>query len=449
MQPFDFERISILGAARSGLAAADLLAQNDRRVFVSDCRPLEFCISAHTHLESKNIESEFGRHTARILEADCLVVSPGIPPEIGILQQARERGIPIVGELEVATYFWPGKIVAVTGSNGKSTTSALLGAMFDAARAAHIVAGNIGLPFSEVVRSGTPDATAILEVSSFQLETISLFKPEIGVLLNISSDHLDRHGSLAQYAKAKLRLFENQTENDFAVYNSDDQQCRNLCNQIRATAVPFHAGAQLEQGCFVVAGKIIFAFGSSSETIIEVHDLRLPGPHNLANALAAVAAARLSGLSGTAITAALQTFSGLEHRLELVRTKNDIQYVNDSKATNPASLAVALQSFQGPIILIAGGKDKGDDFSHLRPLAASRVKGIILLGETSSKLAAAMCASDKTVMVNSLEEAVAEAANRSQPGDVVLLSPGCSSFDMFENFEDRGRQFKALVQTNL
>jgi len=421
----NFEKFSVIGGARSGVAAAKLLRKNDFTVFLSETDKKRFAQNSNL-VESLGIEYEVGAHSSRVLDSDCIIVSPGAPLSIPVLQEARGRGIPIIGEIELAFHFCQGRIIAITGSNGKSSATALLGHILQTAGVGHFVAGNIGLPFSSVAQEMRSEDIVALEVSSFQLETIDRFHPEAAIILNLSPDHLDRHGSYEQYIQAKMRILRNQNAADCAILNKDDQRLR------------------LEiDSRFVLSEKIWFSTRELASQFAGA--LKIPGSHNLANAAAAVTAARRLNLQEDAIVEALQTFQGLEHRLEFVRRVRGVDYFNDSKATNVDALSAALQSFRRPIVLIAGGKNKGDDFSRLRELMQSKVKEIILLGETAASIAKQVALQDKSWRFLSLAEAVGKSRNLALPGDVVLFSPGCSSFDMFDNFEERGRQFKALV----
>ncbi|MFQ5676229.1 MAG: UDP-N-acetylmuramoyl-L-alanine--D-glutamate ligase [bacterium] len=440
-------RVTILGAARSGLAAARLLRSHKSHVFVSDIQKADAKKNEIAALQKIGVAFEFGEHSDRIYEADLFVISPGISSTCEAVIRAKKIGIPVWSELELGFRFCPGPMIAISGSNGKSTTTTLIGEMFRQAGKKHVVAGNIGYPLSQAVSEMDSDSTAIVEVSSFQLENIKKFKPTIAVLLNITPDHLDRYENFTEYANTKLRLFENQTQADFAIFNAEDKTTARAVTESKypSRRLPFHTRTELEFGCFVKKWWLQARSKHATLEILPVAQLALRGDHNLSNALAAIATALLSGIEVRPIQKALQSFNGLEHRLEFVRELDNVQYYNDSKATNPESLRQGLNSFKNPLIVIAGGRAKGDDFGKIKDLVAKKVKKMILLGESAGKMEQAMQNGIHISQVGCLEEALYEAKAESEAGDVVLLCPGCSSFDMFENFEDRGRQFKELV----
>ncbi|NIR49086.1 UDP-N-acetylmuramoyl-L-alanine--D-glutamate ligase [candidate division KSB1 bacterium] len=439
--------VSVLGAGRSGLAAANLLIKKGHPVFVSDIQKSELKQREIKFLKERGIECEFGRHSSKVLEADLMVVSPGISLEIEIIKKALSLRIPVASELEVAYWFCPGPIVAVTGTNGKSTTTALIGEMFKAAARDHVVAGNIGHAFSSTVLNMTPETTAIVEVSSFQLELIRRFSPHISILLNLAPDHLDRHQNFNDYVAAKLRIFENQTPTDFAIYNAEDPStCQALDSlNLRAKTFPFHAELRLNNGCYIRQDFVEARLDDTTHSILGINDLTLPGKHNRSNALASALAALLADIPIAGISEALKRFKGLEHRLEFVRSIDGVMFIDDSKATNLDSMLKALHSVEQPLILIAGGKDKGEDYSRLNKSISQKVKKLILMGESASKMADALRNGIDKVHVANLEQAINEARAVAVPGDAILFSPGCASFDMFANYEDRGRQFKTLV----
>ena len=439
-------RVSVLGAARSGVDAALLMQKTGCRLFVSDMAPLQEKADSAARLRSAGIEAEFGGHSRRIFEADAWVISPGIPVSHPLVRQANQSGIEVLGELEVASWFCRGKIAAITGSNGKSTTTTMLGEMLGTAGIPYTVAGNIGTSFSSQVEAIPESGVAVLEVSNFQLETIRDFHPQIGVFLNLTPDHLDRHGSVESYGQVKARLFENQEKTDFAIFNDDDPEVRKLMNNVDGHKIPFRAENELDEGAYLLNGCLMLAWGGHQIRLIRESEMGLPGPHNVANGLAAALAATLLGTDSGSIIHVLQNFRGLPHRMEQIRQKDGILWVNDSKATNIDSMQCALRSYSNPIILIAGGRDKNTDFIPLRPLIERKTKAVIVMGEAADKLANTWNGIARIVRVTSLSEAVEHADQLADAGDVVLLSPGCASFDMFENFEDRGTQFRELVQ---
>ena len=436
------KKITVLGAARSGIAAAMMLKELGARVYVSDSAPLCSKQEQAAELGRNGIAFEFGRHTKRIYDTDFVVLSPGIPVRSETVQKFLQKGIPVYSEIEVASWFCRAPLIAVTGSNGKTTTTTLIGEMLKAHFPRPIVAGNIGQPFSAYVLQSVADSPVVVEVSSFQLETIDRFHPQIAVVLNFAPNHLDRYDSYEDYLKAKWRITMNLEQNDLLVYNGNDKRLSGWSEQISSRKQAFyirtHAGAAAWYD-----GRALY---SNEGKLVDVSDMPLKGPHNYMNALAAVLAARAVGVPTDAIVRVLRTFTGIEHRLEPVAEIDGVHYINDSKATTVEALAVALQSFNAPIILIAGGKDKGSDFSKLNNLIKQHVKECILIGAATEKMAQAWQGLTKIHKADSLENAVLHARQSAVTDDVVLLSPACASFDMFNDFEDRGRQFKSLVK---
>ncbi len=447
MPDVDGQRVLVLGLARSGLAAARLLKQKGAIVRGSDRRPAEDLDSELEQLRQLGVEVETGGHSSGILQGvDFVVVSPGIPDDAPILSEARNSGIPIFSELEAASWWAQAPMAAVTGSNGKTTTTTLLGRIFQRAGRACRVAGNIGFPLSAGVQDIPPEGVLVVEVSSFQLEHIETFHPRVGVILNITPDHLDRHRTMEAYARAKARLLMNQTEADTAVLNHDDPRTAALEDRVKGTLIPYSIRERVEGGVFVQNEEIISAVTGTERKVLPVDQIALPGPHNLSNALAAVAAAQVMGVDLSDCAEELTAFEGLEHRLELVRILDGVSYVNDSKATNVEAVEQALLSFPGEILLIAGGRDKDAEFNRLSRLIRQKVRLLILLGEAREKMEHAWGELTSTDLVGNLEEAVWLAQKKARPGDTVLLSPACASFDMFRNFEDRGNTFKKIVQ---
>ncbi len=439
----------IIGAARSGVAAALLLKARGANVFVSDAAPAEKLRDSIAELERHTIAYECGGHTERLLQADVLVLSPGVPSDIPIVRQAQARGKRAVGEMEVASWFCPGPIIAITGTNGKTTTTALLGRIFEDARRPAIVAGNIGNAFSQAVGSMTEKHTAILEVSSFQLDTIETFRPNVAVLLNITPDHLDRYGnSMERYTASKGRVFMNQREGDTVVYNADDAVVRSLVERSvhpDVKKMPFSVSEIVAEGAFVRDGKLVVRMSGEEREVIATSEISIKGAHNLMNAMAAALAARVMNIPTASLRATLRNFKGVEHRLEFVRELRGVMYVNDSKATNVDSVWYALQSFSGSIVLLLGGRDKGNDYTRLIPLVQEHVKAIIAIGESAPKVVGAFERVTPVHTAGSMREAVQLAAAAATAGDVVLLSPACASFDWYENYEHRGKVFKEEV----
>jgi UDP-N-acetylmuramoylalanine--D-glutamate ligase len=439
------KKVSVLGAGRSGLDVARLLLKAGATVFVSEQQALEKKQNAADLLAFLNIPAEFGGHTEKILDCDWLVVSPGITLKNSIIRQAEAKKKPVYGELEVASWFCRCPIAAVTGSNGKSTTTALLGEMFRTADIPCIVAGNIGESFSEYVLDTDPRFMAAIEVSSFQLELVDTFHPKVAVYLNLTPDHLDRHGTLESYGKIKARIFKNQTADDFLVYNAGDANVVRLIKDAVSRKVPFNIMEGINEGGFIKDGMLVLKLGDTEEKLIPVSEMSLSGMHNVMNGLAAALAARSMGVEIAPIRKALKSFRSLPHRLEFIRKLEGVKWINDSKATNVDSVWYALGAFSEPVVLIAGGRDKDSDFTQLNERLREKVKTVILIGEAADKMARSF-QGVRLVRAGSLEEAVHEARRVAVPGDVVLLSPACASFDMFRDFMDRGDQFINLVR---
>jgi UDP-N-acetylmuramoylalanine--D-glutamate ligase len=439
------KQISVLGAGRSGLAVARLLSKAGAKVFVSEQQSLDQKQNASELLAFLNIPAEFGGHSDNVLNCDWLVVSPGIDLKNSIIRRADAQKKPVYGELEVASWFCQCPIAAVTGSNGKSTTTALLGEIFRTSDIPCIVAGNIGESFSDHVLDTDPKFMAAIEVSSFQLERIDTFHPKVAVYLNLTPDHLDRHGSLESYGKIKARIFKNQGPDDFLVYNAGDKNVVRLVKDAVSRKVPFNITEGANEGGFVKDGMLILKLTDKEEKLMPVGEMRLSGMHNVMNGLAAALAARLMGVEIAPIRKALKSFKSLPHRLEFIRKLNGVKWINDSKATNVDSVWYALGAFSEPVVLIAGGRDKDSDFTQLNERLREKVKIVILIGEAADKMVRAF-QGIHLVRAGSLKEAVQEARRIAVSGDVVLLSPACASFDMFRDFMDRGDQFINLVR---
>jgi len=441
------KRISVLGMARSGVACAKLLKKLGAEVFVSDTKGKELLSDRINQLEELDIDFETGTHSPKIInDTDFIVVSPGIPPDIPVLKQAEDLGIPIFSEIEVAYWLTDAKIVGTTGSNGKTTSVTLLGEILKEDKMECQVGGNIGVPFSGIVEKISSDGIIVLELSSFQLERIEEFRPHIAVVLNITPDHLDRHPDMKSYVEAKLRIVENQTEDDFAVLNADNEESFKFTTYGKSRKIFFSTNKELEQGAFIREGKLISRWNGEETEIIEVDEIGIKGPHNLSNASAVCAICSILGVSPESMRKTLKNFTGVEHRLERVATISGVSFVNDSKATNVDSVWYALQSVTPPIILIAGGKDKGGDFTRLKELVQSNVKALILIGEAKEKIETALGDLVPTFHSDSLEVAVELSFRKASPEDTVLLSPGCASFDMFKDYQHRGEVFKSSVK---
>ena len=441
--------ILVIGMARSGLAAALMLTEAKARVFVSEVRDKDAVAAQIKSLEAPRIAYETGGHTMRGLEGvDFVVVSPGVPASNPLVITAQERGVPILSELEVAFWLSKGPVLAVTGSNGKTTTTAWLGAIYQAAGRGAEVGGNIGRAFSEFAARITPDQRAILEVSTFQLERIQDFRPHIAALLNLSPDHLDRHGTYDEYIRLKFRLFENQTPADAAILNADDTTLTTWDKERRGGRGRrwwFSATGRVVPGVWLAGDHLEFDTGKASGVIPGSNRLIPPGEHNRMNAAAAVAVALADGLAPEEITSGLSSFPGVEHRLEHVAEVNNINFVNDSKATNPDAVAKAIVSFDRPLVVLMGGLDKGTDFTCLAPELKKRARALVFTGRAAPKLEVELGAEIPYRTASRFDDAFAAATEIAQPGDIVLLSPGCASFDQFDNYEHRGRVFKSLV----
>jgi len=437
------KRVTVMGMARAGLAGALLYRRHGAEVFVSDMKPAESLAAAIQTLEQNNIAFEAGGHTSRALEqCDQIVVSPGVRLDVPLLAEARSRNIPIISEIEAAYRLTDVPVVAVTGSNGKTTTTTWLGEIYRAAGMNVEVGGNIGRPYADAVLTNPNAERYILEISSFQLETIETFRPKVAVILNISPDHLDRHGTLEAYARAKLRLFENQKQGDAAVRNRDDLPLREWTLPGGAEQFEFSLVNEVEQGVWSDGRCLRYRFASGAGELLPVGEVSLPGRHNLANAAAAACVALADGVPPEAVRQALRTFTGVEHRLEFVTEVGGVRYVNDSKATNPDSVRVALEAVPAPIVLIMGGLDKGTDFTCLFGQVREKVRRLICTGKAAELIARELSGATGIMIVRDFPSAVDAARKAAQPGDTVLLSPGCASFDAFANYEERGRVFK-------
>ncbi|MFH1679026.1 MAG: UDP-N-acetylmuramoyl-L-alanine--D-glutamate ligase [Candidatus Eisenbacteria bacterium] len=442
------ERYLVLGMARSGRAAVDLLLRLGSSPAGYDREePSAEEAGKLREWEGEGASFFHGGPEPRLLDGvDRVVVSPGFALDHPLVREASARGIEVLSEIELAFRVADRPIVAVSGTNGKSTTTRLIGEILakDGRRA--VVAGNIGRPLCDAVGPYRDPDILVVEISSFQLETIHGFRPRVAVLLNITEDHLDRHGSFEEYARLKARLFENQGEGDTAVLNYDDPACRALKrNEDPATVWISRSFFGRIPGVYLRFGEILSTLGGEELVGLE-RDITIPGPHNRTNALASVAAAKVLGVPNAVIRETLREFPGLEHRLERAAILNGIAFINDSKATNVESVAVALQSFDAPIVWIAGGRPKKPSFEKLRDLVSIHVRGMVLIGEARRLIDEAFPEVTERYYANSMEQAVLLAYRVARKGDVVLLSPGCTSFDMFRDFEERGRVFKEAVR---
>ena len=441
------KRVLVVGLGKSGLAAAHFLKERGARVTVSDSRPATL-INELSSLLDEGFIVEAGSHgLLTFRRQDLIVVSPGVPMSTPELMTVRAIGAHIIGELELGAQFLEGEVIAITGSNGKTTTTALLGEILKASGRPTLVGGNIGRPVTAMVAETTPETWSVLEVSSFQLETVETFRPRIALVLNITPDHLDRHGTFAAYAAAKARITERQTTEDFLVLNAEDAPTQGIAAKTRAQVYWFSAQRRIKQGAFVHGESIFFAAkeGATPEPVMPVAEIGLAGSHNVENVLAAVCAARLAGVPVETVRKAVAAFRAVEHRVEFVRELDGVRYFNDSKATNVDATAKAIAAFSGGILLILGGKDKDSDYAALAPLLRERVKTVITIGSAAEKIEHQLAGVVKIERAETIERAVALVRERASAGDTVLLAPACASFDQFENYEHRGRVFKELV----
>jgi UDP-N-acetylmuramoylalanine--D-glutamate ligase len=439
------KRALVVGLGKSGVASALFLKSRGARVTVSDSKPEAELRSEILLLLDHGITVETGGHGDRTFRGqDLIVVSPGVPFDSPQLEQARTLGEPVIGEVELAAQFLPGPIVAITGANGKTTTTTLAGEIIAAGKFPTLVGGNIGTPAISFADQARPDTWTVLEVSSFQLETIVSFRPRIAVILNITPDHLDRHKTFLNYVNAKARIFENQQRDDFAVLNADDPTTAGLADRTRAQLFWFSRKKEVEEGSFVRSGHILFRDGKSEREIMPLSEIPLKGAHNLENVLAGVSIGALVGCQPGQIREAVRNFKAVEHRLEFVAKIAGVDYYNDSKATNVDATIKALESFPANIHLILGGKDKGSDYSVLNELLRERVKRVYTIGAAAAKIESQI-AGTEVVPSQTLENAVRRAIEAATTGDIVLLAPACASFDQFENYEHRGRVFKEIV----
>jgi len=440
------KRVLVVGLGKSGVASAQFLKAHGARVTVSDAKPPDQLGEGINHLLDQGIVVETGGHGERTFRGqDLIVVSPGVPVDAPPLVQARSLGEPVIGEVELAAQFLPRNIVAITGSNGKTTTTSLIGEVLSAGGFRTIVGGNIGTPAISLVDQATEESYIVLEVSSFQLETIHTFRPRIAVVLNVTPDHLDRHRTFEAYVNAKARIFENQQAEDFAVLNADDRTCVEMAARTKAQVFWFSRKKEVKQGAYVQQKQIFFRGATGQQEIMLVSEIPLKGAHNLENVLAAVCAGALVGCAPEKISQAVRAFKAVEHRLEYVATIRGVEYYNDSKATNVDATIKALESFPANIHLILGGKDKGSDYSVLNDLLRQRVKRVYTIGAAAAKIESQIKGAE-VMHAETLQNAVKSAAQSAEAGDVVLLAPACSSFDQFRNYEHRGKTFKEVVR---
>lgn len=435
------KKVTVVGLARTGVASANLLIRRGAKVIVTDSKKERELSSVIKQIDG-DFKGVWGGHNEKdFVEADFIMLSPGVPRSIPPVQMALEKGIPVLSDIELAYRLNPTPIIGITGTNGKTTTTAMIGHIFRETGWDVFVGGNIGMAVADEV--DRKRKFWILELSSFQLESIDEFRPTIGVLLNISPDHLDRYPSYEKYVSCKKRLFARQTKQDYAILNADDPLCASV--ETAGKRYLFSKSGFPVQGIRLENGSLISTVGDQTEPVCRVEDLQIRGDHNYENAMAAALAARLAGLEWKAISKSLKTFPGVEHRLEECGLIDGVRYVNDSKATSVAALITALTSFEGRVHLIAGGRDKGLDFSPLQPHMEKKVSTLILIGEAADKIEKSLYGFSPIIRAGNLKNALDQARARARRGDVILLSPACASFDMFEDYEHRGREFKRLV----
>ncbi|MCR5481829.1 MAG: UDP-N-acetylmuramoyl-L-alanine--D-glutamate ligase [Clostridia bacterium] len=444
------KKILVIGMARSGVAAANALSKLGAAVYVQDSKKKEeLDAKVVADFEKKNIKGYYAETpNSGEITFDMLVLSPGVPPELDFIKAQKEKGAEITGELEIAYRVGKGKYVAITGTNGKTTTTTLTGEIFKAAGRKTEVVGNIGVPVISASMEADDDTWLVTEASSFQLETVSEFRPVVSALLNLTPDHLNRHKTMENYASAKANVFKNQTKDEYFVVNYDDEPSRKIAEGCGATVVPFTRKEKLDFGAFVSDGRIVIK-NEKGETadICGADELQIPGTHNLENALAAAAISYFAGISPDTIAQVLRSFTGVEHRLEYVDTIKGVRFVNDSKGTNPDSSIKAVEAISGKMILIAGGYDKGSEFDELIAAFGGKVRHMILLGKTAPKIreTAEKMGFSNITTASDMEECVKKGFELAEEGDTVLLSPACASWDMYSCFEERGEHFKKCV----
>jgi UDP-N-acetylmuramoylalanine--D-glutamate ligase len=445
--PFELrgKRVLVVGLARTGAATALFCAARRAKVTATDARTENEIGDAIVRLRAAGVSLELGGHRENtFLEQDLIVPSPGVPADAPTLQAARAKGVTIWSEVELADRFLDGRLIGITGSNGKTTTTSLIEHILRNAGFSTILAGNIGTPLIARVEETSDDTITVAELSSFQLELIETFRPDISVFLNLTADHLDRHHTLQAYGRAKARIFENQTEADSAILNADDPATTELA-PAKPRVYLFSRKQRVAQGAFVREKEIVFQHDGNEEVVLNLQDIPLAGAHNVENVLAAVAATRLAGADPAAIAKGVRSFTGVEHRLEFVAEIAGVRYYNDSKATNVDAALKALDAFPGRILIILGGKDKDSDYTLLQKPLREKAILALLIGAAAEKIEKQITGSVAIERAGTIERAVEIASHAARPGDVVLLAPACASFDQFQNYEHRGRVFKELV----
>lgn len=447
---FEGKKVLVCGMARSGVSAAQCLYELGARVTISDSKAEEKLAEALQPLEGMDIRRCLGDQAqpADLESYDLAVTSPGIPMQAPILRAVQAAGVPLIGELELGAQVSRAPLYAVTGTNGKTTTTTLIGEIFRNLGKTTYVVGNIGYPFTAcALRCGEEDV-AVAEVSSFQLETISTFHPHIAVMCNITEDHLNRHGTMEEYIRVKERIFENMGQGDYAVLNLDDPIVRGMAERIPCAPAFFSRRQEVETGAYLEGEEVVFSLNGHKKRVLRADEIRIPGEHNLENALAATALAMLAGVPAPVVRHTLKTFPGVEHRIETVRTVEGVTYINDSKGTNVDASIRAVRAMKAPTVLLAGGYDKHTDFLPLaREILTSKIHTVVVLGDTAEQIERALRAVgfESILHAKTFEEAVLLARSCAREGENVLLSPACASFDMFQDYEERGRVFKEIV----
>ncbi len=440
-------KVSVIGLARSGMAAVRLLKAAGAETFVSDHKDLD--PEETRELDGMGVPYEKGGHTEKLLDSTMIVVSPGVRIDIPMLQKAAERGIEVIGEAELAYRAAQARIIAVTGTNGKSTTVSMIGSILKEAKREVHIGGNLapGRPLCQLAMEAGPDAIIVAEISTFQIETIKTFKPFIGVVTNISPDHLDRHPDFDSYARLKGELLKNQNDKDYSVLNLDDADVQKYCSGYLGRRLGFSLTKKAENGAWRDGSSINISSEGRSAKIMDSAELKVPGKHNIANALAAIATTSVLGVSAPDMASGLVSFKGVPHRLEEVAMINGIRYINNSMCTNNEAGINSLRAFDAPLVVIAGGKEKRTDLSGFVAEISRRARAAVLIGEARERLKAELESRGfgNTMLADGMAQAVRMASQQARPGDVVILAPGCASFDMFRDFEDRGEQFRQAV----
>ncbi|MCX5849964.1 MAG: UDP-N-acetylmuramoyl-L-alanine--D-glutamate ligase [Deltaproteobacteria bacterium] len=440
------KKIVVIGMGKTGIATARFLGKQGAKVAVTDEQPIDKWGGEFEQI-AKEKWLEIGSYNIRILTGACIVVpSPGVPPHNVLLVEAQKRNIPVISEIEIAYRFLKVPVIAVTGTNGKTTTTTLLGEILKGSGKKTFVGGNIGNPLIEYAEGSQKDDFIVAEISSFQLQWIEKFRPFIAMLLNITCDHINYHGSFSEYRRIKTRIFANQTKADLAIINAADPEQEDIASIINARVIKFSSKRVLQKGIFIKKNNIGLRMPGKNEEQYPLSIINLPGLHNMENVMAAIMAARFCGCSQENIIAAVAAFRGLPHRIEFAGEKNSVKFYDDSKGTNVGSVARALETFTQPVILLLGGRDKDGDFETLKPMLAAKAKKVILFGEARDRIASLIDGHTPMLKKTKLREAIESAYKEAQSGDVILLSPGCASFDEFANYKERGIFFKDVVR---